>query len=122
MLDHTASSVQEAKSDCCFDAVAALERLDGDRELFEALVEVFYQDSVELFEQLSISLEAGNLREAERAAHSLKGLAANFDAKGATEAAFRIEEMTRSGDVTDMELHVQELAERLEELRTALAR
>ena len=122
MLDHAASSIQEAKSGCCFDAAAALERLDGDQDLFEALIEIFHQDSVQLFEQLSTNLACANLREVERAAHSLKGLAANFDAKGAMEAAFHIEDMARSGVIAGIEPRVQELAERLEELRTALAR
>jgi two-component system, sensor histidine kinase and response regulator len=91
MLENVATPIEEVNSRCCFDAAAALERLDGDEELFAALIEVFQQDSVELEERLTTSLAAGNHREIERAAHSLKGLSANFDAKAATETASRIE-------------------------------
>ena len=120
MLNQPASSVEEVRPPC-FDAAAALERLDGDRDLFTMLVEVFHQDSTELYERLSTSLAAGNLPEAERAAHSLKGLAANFDAKDAAEAALRIEEMTRQRTVTGIEPRLHALAARLQELRAALA-
>ncbi len=122
MLENVASSVKEVDSTCCFDAAAALERLDGDEELFTALIDIFQQDSVDLAERLSASLATGNIREVERAAHSLKGLAANFDAKGATEAAARIEEMARNRTITGIEPLVHRLELRLEELRAALRR
>jgi two-component system, sensor histidine kinase and response regulator len=122
MLDNAASSIQEPKPACPFDAAAALERLDGDEELFRALVNVFQQDSVELFEQLLSRLAAGQVRDVERAAHSLRGLAANFDAKEAVEAAFLIEETARCGSLVGIEPRIQELGTRLAELRGALAR
>jgi two-component system, sensor histidine kinase and response regulator len=120
MFEHAMTSIDEGQLGCPFDAASALERLDGDVELFDTLIEVFRQDSIELFAQLSVSLAAGNLREAERAAHSLKGLAANFDARQATEAALRIEEAARSRVVAGIEPRVKELGRLLEELRTAL--
>jgi two-component system, sensor histidine kinase and response regulator len=121
MIEDAATTVDVGQAGCPFDAASALERLDGDAELFDALIDVFRQDSIELFQQLSASLAAGNLREMERAAHSLKGLAANFDAKQATEAAFCIEEAARTKMAAGIEPRVKELGRRLEELRSALA-
>ena len=120
MLENMASSVDDLDPARCFDAAAALERLDGDEELFAALIEVFHQDSAELLERLSANLAEGNLREVERAAHSLKGLTANFDARRATEAAFQIEQMARGGAASGYEPRVQELGRQIAELRTAL--
>jgi HPt (histidine-containing phosphotransfer) domain-containing protein len=120
MLNQTPGSIEEVTSSS-FDAAAALDRLDGDRDLFAMLIEVFHQDSAEIYQRLSASLAAGNLPEAERAAHSLKGLAANFDAKDAAEAALHIEEMTRRGATHGIEPRLEALAARLEELRAALA-
>jgi two-component system, sensor histidine kinase and response regulator len=126
MLENTldpreATRTQPASLDAIFDAAAAIERLDGDEDLFQSLVEIFQQDSVELYKQLSAGVASGNLSQAARAAHSLKGLAANFNAKEAIEAAFRVEELTRSGAVGSLELPIEKLGEKLEELRRALA-
>jgi HPt (histidine-containing phosphotransfer) domain-containing protein len=66
-------------------------------------------------------LAKGSLREAERAAHSLKGLAANFDADKATEVAFAIEQLARAGISDGLDRRSQELNAQLEKLRTALA-
>ncbi|HEX6962016.1 MAG TPA: Hpt domain-containing protein [Lacipirellula sp.] len=103
-----------------FDMRAALERLDGDEELFEMLAQVFQQDSVALYEQLSVGMAAGDLAHTQRVAHSLKGLCANFDAQHATEAAFMIEDMARRGSSAGLGERVAELGSHLEELRHAL--
>src|SRR5688572_17168635 len=87
-----ASQAHQRVNDKLFDADAALQRLEGDAELFRMLGKIFQEDSVELFTKLSSALAAGDLPLVERSAHSLKGLAANFEATAATEVAFGIEE------------------------------
>jgi HPt (histidine-containing phosphotransfer) domain-containing protein len=127
MLENTIDSpkvapqTQKHAQKALFDAEAALDRLDGDEELFAMLITVFQQDSVQLFDQLTSNLAKGSLREAERAAHSLKGLAANFDADKATEVAFAIEQLARAGISDGLDRRSQELNAQLEKLRTALA-
>jgi two-component system, sensor histidine kinase and response regulator len=127
MLEETLDSIEAAQRPALggcsnvFNAKAALERLDGDEELFGMLVEVFHQDSVELYEQLSSGMAAGDLVLAERAAHSLKGLCANFDAGYATDAAFKVEDLARRRSSTGLEEGVLELGDHLEQLRHALA-
>jgi HPt (histidine-containing phosphotransfer) domain-containing protein len=120
MLENTIDS-RESPAKALFDADAALERLDGDQELFAMLITVFQQDSVKLFEMLSSGIASGNLSQVERAAHSLKGLAANFDAKEATEVAYGIEAMARAGVTSGLERRCHELQAQLEKLRNALA-
>jgi HPt (histidine-containing phosphotransfer) domain-containing protein len=104
-----------------FDADAALDRLDGDVELFEMLITVFQQDSVELLNRLSTGLASGNLELVERSAHSLKGLAANFDAKDATQVALTIEELARARNAAPIARLASELTVQLDKLRQALA-
>jgi len=126
MLENTideaiAALRQSSSSNRIFDANAALDRLDGDVELFAMLIDVFQQDSVELFDQLSAALASGNLGQVERSAHSLKGLAANFDAKDAAQAAFAIEQSARARDAAPIAAFASELAVQLDKLRQALA-
>jgi HPt (histidine-containing phosphotransfer) domain-containing protein len=127
MLEETLDSIDTAQRPAAgagsivFDAKAALERLDGDEELFGMLVAVFQQDSFELYEQLVASIASGDLAEAQRAAHSLKGLCANFDAKHATDAAFKIEDLARRRTSAGLQEGVSDLCEHLDQLRSALA-
>ncbi len=126
MLENTIDKVIAAEqpfhasSNSIFDANAALDRLDGDVELFATLIVVFQQDSVELFDQLSAALASGNLGQVERSAHSLKGLAANFDAKEAVQVAFAIEESARARNAAPIARLASELAVQLDKLRHAL--
>ena len=77
---------------------AALDRLDGDSELLSMLIAVYLEDSVELLARLGAAMEIRDAPSAERAAHSLKGLASNFDAFSTVEAALAIETAARQGD------------------------
>lgn len=104
-----------------FDLDAALVRLDGDVELFGMLVALYQQDSVQLFQQLTEAAARQDLREVQRNAHSLKGLAANFDGLPAMKVAARIETAAREGDLEAASKDISELDAELERLRQALA-
>jgi len=104
-----------------FNPSAALERLDGDAELFAMLVSMYHQDSSELVERLNAALKHGDLTAVERAAHSLKGLAANLDALRAKEAASTVEACARSGDLAGATLAAHDLHLQLQRLANALA-
>lgn len=104
-----------------FDPAAALTRLDGDEELLRMLVGVFQQDNRELFQQLLAAVESGDLRTAERAAHSLKGLAANFDAHAAAQAAQTVEQLAHTAQGGGLTAPVRLLRERLDDLCDALS-
>ena len=117
----SAAHVRQQVNEELFDADAALQRLEGDTELFRMLAKIFQEDSVELFGKLSSALAAGDLAVVERAAHSIKGLAANFEATAATEVASSIEEAARTRQPLGLEPRVKELGVQLERLREALA-
>jgi HPt (histidine-containing phosphotransfer) domain-containing protein len=106
-----------------FDRKAALHRLDGDVELFEMLVGVFLQDSVQLLNELEEAAANGDLKTVERSAHSLKGLAANFDAVQARDAAFVLEQAARgTKDAGHLAPAIQDLQVHFVQLREALQR
>jgi HPt (histidine-containing phosphotransfer) domain-containing protein len=116
-----ASYTHQRANQKLFDADAALQRLEGDADLLRMLGKIFQEDSIELFGKLSSALAAGDLALVERTAHSLKGLAANFEATAATEVAFSIEEAARAREPLGLEPRVKELGVQLERLRDALA-
>jgi HPt (histidine-containing phosphotransfer) domain-containing protein len=100
---------------------AALERLDGDVELLSMLIVVYQEDSVELLQRLIAALEKHDRAGAERAAHSLKGLASNFDGIHAVEAALVIERAARQDDWPTMTAGLPTLEQEVSRLRQALA-
>lgn len=101
---------------------AALERLDGDRDLLTMLITIFQEDSVVLLEKLRSATQNRDAGQAERHAHSLKGLSANFDGFPAVEAALVIEGAARQGDWQPILDGLPHLEVQLEQLRHALAK
>lgn len=100
---------------------AALDRLDGDRELLRMLIKIFHEDSVVMLEKLRSATRNRDAREAERNAHSLKGLSANFDGFPAVEAALVVEGAARQGDWQPIIDGLPDLERQIQRLREALA-
>lgn len=86
----TAKKVESKGSDIINQA-KALELLGGDRELLISLAECFLEDAPELLRQLQAAADSRDFAGVRRAAHSLKGLAASFDATAVTTVAEEIE-------------------------------
>ncbi|RIK81710.1 MAG: Hpt domain-containing protein [Planctomycetota bacterium] len=101
---------------------AALERLNGDEELLRLLIGVFHEDAPQLLAQAAAALQEGDLRTVERTAHSLKGLAANFDGAPAREAALAVELLARSGCTEGLMEAVEALQAQVSRLRRTLSR
>jgi HPt (histidine-containing phosphotransfer) domain-containing protein len=78
----------------------ALERLDGDENLLKDMAGFFNEDAPELLRKAEQALERGEAQTVQRTAHSLKGLAANFNARQAVDAAFELEQIGESGDLS----------------------
>jgi len=104
-----------------FDLNAALARLGGDRELLCDLIGFFFEDSLPLLKQIQQGLAERNANIVERSAHSLKGLAANFSADRAVQAALRLEKMGHSGNLANGPEAATELEREITALREALA-
>jgi two-component system, sensor histidine kinase and response regulator len=98
----------------------ALQRLAGNHKLLQTISEAFRDEATILIAELRQALGEANCERVHRAAHSLGGLAAAFDAKDAIVAARRVEQSGRAGDLNvaaeaalDLERHVERLKEAL---------
>ena len=85
--------------DNLLDIEGALQRLGGDRALLVELAQFFLEDSPGLLDQVREAVRSGNARTVQRGAHSLKGLAGNFGAREAVDAASSVEESGQRGDL-----------------------
>ena len=81
-----------------FDADAAMERVDGDRELLLEILGLFREQAGPTRDLIGSALAARDGAALERAAHSLKGSAANVSALEVQEAALCLEHAAHAGD------------------------
>lgn len=82
-----------------FDVEGALNRLDGDWEMFVEFVGEYQAEFSTFFDEFRSALEAEDWETARRDAHSLKGAAANIGAVNLQAAAKELEDACKEGDV-----------------------
>jgi len=82
-----------------WDVEAALQSVDGDRELLVEMAELFLEESGRLLEEAGQAIQAGSASGLHHSAHTLKGSVANFAAEEAREASLQLEMMGRSGNL-----------------------
>ncbi len=80
-----------------------LARVGGDRELLAEISRLFVDDAPRHLEQIRRALDARDGELLRRAAHGLKGAAANFDADRVVTAARELEDIGRSGQFGEHE-------------------
>jgi signal transduction histidine kinase/CheY-like chemotaxis protein len=97
-----------------------LARVGGDRELLAEISRLFVDDAPRHLEHIRQALDASDGEALRRAAHGLKGAAANFDAEGVVSAARALEEMGRTGDFTTHEAEWQSLTRETDRLISIL--
>jgi two-component system, sensor histidine kinase and response regulator len=81
------------------DVAGTLERLDGDRELFDELVQVFRSECPTVVEEIRGALARGDAAALEHAAHALKGSSSQVGALAVSAVAMDIENLARASDV-----------------------
>jgi HPt (histidine-containing phosphotransfer) domain-containing protein len=104
-----------------FDAAAALERMEGDADLFGDLVRMFLEECPTHREAVRQAIEAGNASALAAAAHTVKGCMSVLCARAASEAAFALESMGCQGDLTDVEAAWNTFARETRALEDALS-
>ncbi|MGB6200400.1 MAG: response regulator, partial [Candidatus Acidiferrales bacterium] len=112
MADEPPESVMDKKT--------ALARIDGDESLFADLAKLFCDESARMLSAIQDAIAKKNAGELHRAAHFLKGSVATFAAQPAFDAALKLEEIARSGNLTGAEDAYASLAEEVRRLRIAL--
>ena len=103
-----------------FNLSEALEIVDGDMEFLKEIASLFLEDYSAQLEAIGEGIAQGDSEAVNRAAHSLKGSVANFSAKGAYKAAYRLEVLGKEGKLAEAPEAFSELKTRLKELEAAL--
>jgi len=117
----TGTPDQTAPAAAVFDRDAALDRVDGNRELLREIIGLFFDEMPGLLSAIQETVTHCDAKALERAAHTLKGAVSNFGAKGAYEAALRLEVIGRGRDLTHSKEAYAELEKEVARLGDALA-
>ena len=96
-----------------------LTRVGGNQELYRRLLLKVRDDYAEAEEEIKSLLDRGLAQEAERLAHSIKGVAGNVGAKSLQTAAARVEAVLKSGG-DDLSGRLTDLGREMSALRKAL--
>jgi signal transduction histidine kinase/CheY-like chemotaxis protein len=97
-----------------------LARVGGDHQLLAEISRLFVDDAPRHLQRIRAALDAGDGESLRRAAHGLKGAAANFDADGVVKAARTLEEMGRNATFEDLDAVWRELTTEIERLISVL--
>jgi CheY-like chemotaxis protein/HPt (histidine-containing phosphotransfer) domain-containing protein len=102
------------------DMTAALAVVMGDRQLLAELAGLFLAECPRWMTEMRAAVAAGDPPRLQLSAHALKGGVAAFAAGAAYEAALRLEELGRAGDLSAAPEALAALAREVEYLRSAL--
>ncbi len=102
------------------DTDEALRRLGGDRELLRELADVLFDAYPMQLSELREAIARRDRVSMRRTAHTLKGELANFGARTASAAAWRLESEPDSSDWRDVERWFATLELEIEHVRPSL--
>ena len=105
-----------------FDLQAALERVEGDRELLSEMATLFLGEYPRFVHQLHQAIADNDAETLNYAAHTLKGSVGNFVDEEAAAAASLLEKMGRAGELTQAPAVLARLESALARLTPALAK
>lgn len=88
------------KEPAVLDRVAFMERMQADEAVFQEFLPLFLTELGAQLGQMAAAIEEQNAHGLEHAAHTLKGAAAGMCAERVRDAAFELEKIGRSGDLS----------------------
>jgi HPt (histidine-containing phosphotransfer) domain-containing protein len=103
-----------------FDDTAALESTGGDRELFDEIARIFLEDAPRLKDKIKQAISRGDAKALRRDAHTLKGSACHFAARGVVTAARHLELLGQTENLDGAEAALITLDSALERVLPAL--
>jgi two-component system sensor histidine kinase/response regulator len=115
------STSEQVAPQTVFDLDGTLRRLGGDEMLLADLVQLYDEDSPELISRLSAGIEKHRGDDVRHAAHSLRGLAANFGASALTEPLLHLEEAAIQGRMDEAETLLNQVRRESARLQETLA-
>lgn len=114
------AAMQQLHPNKAADLEVALSRLRNDKSLLIDLIGLFVEDAPKLRAELRESYRDADWPTLQRTAHSLKGLAANFDAEPLVLVSRRLEEAAEAGDASRIPSLLDSIDERCQELVNCL--
>jgi HPt (histidine-containing phosphotransfer) domain-containing protein len=102
------------------DLSALLDRVGGNRGFLRALVEPFREESAKLVHAIRDAAARDDRPALASAAHTLKGMMMNFDARAAAEVARRLEWIASESRLTEVDETVSDLERELDRVEAAL--
>lgn len=102
------------------DLPAALNRLDGDQELFLTLAGLFVERSGQALDAIQKGLTAPDLPMLVKEAHTLRGSVMEFCARPAVSAAALLEEAARKAAMQDLHPAAEQACAEVQRLTAAL--
>lgn len=118
--DRPSPESPETGQDLGLDLAGARARMGGDETLLRGMVGYFLEDAPRLLDELERSLGKSEGPEVQRAAHSLKGLVANFGAPLVHQLAYRMETLARDGNLGEASNLFPQFAEQVRQISEAL--
>jgi len=103
------------------DHQGAMERLDGDEELWMEIRTIWVEDVPQMLEAVRVAHGSRDAEKLRRAAHALKGASSNVGATRVAECARRIEVEAPSSDWASLEAAVDELGREVSRALEAVA-
>lgn len=102
------------------DVKDALQRLGNDEDLLRDIVQIYLEDSPAMVEKIHAAVTGADANGLQRAAHSLKGLAATLSAAEVVGVASQLEHMAASRNLADAASAAAAVDQRIAELNEAL--
>jgi HPt (histidine-containing phosphotransfer) domain-containing protein len=102
------------------DLQAALDRLGGDRALYDELVEVFRKGCPGSTAEMQTAIEAGDFGALERTAHTLRGASSNLGAIAVAEEALELEKQARTEEIDKVTEQFKVLQKEIERMFSEL--
>lgn len=93
------------------DLPRVLDRLEGDRELLQELIEVYFEETPLLVDAVTSAVRERDKEGLAISAHTLKGALSNFCDSEAVTAAESLEAIARAGDFTNSSKQIDNLKE-----------
>jgi HPt (histidine-containing phosphotransfer) domain-containing protein len=91
------------------DLSALRTRVEDDLDLLREMIDLFLDSSPLLMAELEVGVERRDCQTIERTAHALKGAMQSLAAAPAAQAAMRVEELGRAGNLQCVESAMQDL-------------
>jgi CheY-like chemotaxis protein/HPt (histidine-containing phosphotransfer) domain-containing protein len=121
MVPAAEGAERSADGAAAFDRASALDRAGGDEELLRELVGLFLDECPQRMAEIREALARRDAPKLQRAAHTLRGAVANFEAREAVEAARRLETVAGQDDWARAEQAWAALEEAIDRLEPAMA-